>query len=50
MVVMAEEGQYMLRFLWMADPLKTDSKIIQFQFARLIFDLRLPSAILEGTI
>ena len=35
MVSVAEEDRNMLRFLWLKDPLKMDSEIIQFQFARL---------------
>ena len=40
----------MLRFLWMADPPKADSEIIQFQFARLVFGLRPSLAILGALI
>jgi len=50
MVSISEKDRDMLRFLWMKDPLKVDSEIIQFQFARLIFGLRPSPAILRAII
>jgi len=40
MVSIAEEDRDMLRFLWLKDPLKVDSEIVQFRFTRLVFGLR----------
>ena len=50
MVSVAEEDRDMLRFLWMKDPLKVDSEIIQFWFTRLVFGLRPSPAILGAVI
>ena len=50
MVSVAEEDRDMLRFLWMKDPLKVDSEIIQFRFTRIAFGLRPSPAILGAVI
>ena len=50
MISVAEEDRDMLRFLWLREPFKEDSEIIQFRFARLVFGLRPSPAILGAVI
>ena len=50
MVSITEEDRDMLRFLWLKEPLKEDSEVIQFKFTRLVFGLRLSPAILGAVL
>ena len=50
MISIRESDRDMLRFLWLEDPLQESSKLLHFQFTRLVFRLRLPPAILGSVI
>ena len=50
MVSITEEDRDMLRFLWLKDPLKEESEVIQFKFTRVVFGLRPSPAILGAVL
>ena len=48
MISIRESDRDMLRFLWLEDPLQESSKLLHFQFTRLVFGLRpLPASVIS---
>ena len=50
MIGICEADRDMLRFLWLKDPHRADSEVVQFRFTRLIFGQRPSPAILGAVI